>query len=151
MVVIATGVPTGPRSAMHWRTTFLRRGSLVHRRALSREGIADKGSSAAASGVAPGCLLAGEDEMLFEELHPYPSPGEALDQCAQIVQVPGQAVHAVHNDCVPVTDEPQQLGQLRPRGVPAGGLVGEHAVQGLALQLASLILVHRADPHVPMR
>lgn len=49
---------------------------------------------------------------------------------------------------VPVADKPQQLCQLRSRGVPAGGLVGKNPVQHLALKLAQLILVDRAYPHV---
>ncbi|GGH10071.1 hypothetical protein GCM10011577_38780 [Pseudarthrobacter polychromogenes] len=52
------------------------------------------------------------------------------------------------NNRVAVADEPEQFGQLRPCGVPAGGLVREDPVQDLALELAQLILIKGADPHV---
>lgn len=93
-------------------------------------------------------VLTGEDELFFEELHPHSAPGEALDECAQVIEVAGEPVHAVHDDGVPVADEPEQLGQLRPGGVLAGGFVGEDPVQDLAVELALLVLVNGADPYV---
>ena len=41
---------------------------------------------------------------------------------AQVIEVAGQAVHAVHHDSVSVPCEPQQLGQFRPGRVPPEAL-----------------------------
>lgn len=54
----------------------------------------------------------------------------------------------MYDDGVAVADEPQQFCQLRPRGVPARGFVGEDPVQDLAFELAQLVLVHAAHPNV---
>jgi hypothetical protein len=64
------------------------------------------------------------------------------------IEVAGEPVHAVDNHGVTVTDEPQQLCQLWPCGVPARGLVSENAGQDLALELAQFILVYAAHPQV---
>ena len=74
---------------------------------------------------------------------------QALDQGTQVIEVAGEPVHAVHNHGVPVAGEPQQLGQLWPGGVSAGGVVREDPVQNLAIELAFLVLVQRAYSHVP--
>jgi hypothetical protein len=55
----------------------------------------------------------------------------------------------VHDDCVPVTGEPQQLSKLRSGRVPARGFVREDPVQNLAVELALLVLLQRAYAHVP--
>ncbi|MET4590698.1 hypothetical protein ABIA70_002303 [Arthrobacter sp. 754] len=60
---------------------------------------------------------------------------------AQIVEVAGQSVHAVHDDCVAVAGKPQQFRELRPCGVPSEGFIGEDPVQNLAFELAFLVLV----------
>jgi hypothetical protein len=99
--------------------------------------------------VGHGGVLAGEDQTLFDELHPRTFACEALDESTQVIEVAGEPVHAVHDDGVPVTGEPQQLSKLRPGRVPARGFVHEDPVQNLAFELAFLVLVQRADPHVP--
>jgi hypothetical protein len=78
-----------------------------------------------------------------------PLAGQGLDNPTKVIEVAGEPVHAVHDDCVPVTGEPQQLSQLRSGRVPARGFVREDPVQNLAVELAFLVLVQRADPHVP--
>jgi hypothetical protein len=55
----------------------------------------------------------------------------------------------MHHDGVPISGEPQQVPELRPGSVPAGGLVRENPVQDLAFELAFLVLVQRAHPHTP--
>jgi hypothetical protein len=77
-----------------------------------------------------------------------PLRGEAPDQGAQVVQVAGGPVHAVHHD-VPVAGETQQFSQPRPGSVPAGGLICKDPVQNLDVELAFLVLVQSAHPHVP--
>ena len=69
-------------------------------------------------------------------------------QGAQVIEVPGEPVHAVHHDSVPVTGETQQFFQLRSGGVPAGSLVREDPVQHQSVELALLVLVQCAHPHV---
>jgi hypothetical protein len=77
------------------------------------------------------------------------SRGRRCRPCAQIIEVPGERVHAVHDHGVPVAGEPQQFRELWSCGVPAGGLVREDSVQNLAFELAFLVLIQRAHPHVP--
>jgi hypothetical protein len=55
----------------------------------------------------------------------------------------------VHQDRVPVTGETEEFGQLGPRHIPAGGLVGEHPVKDQALELPPFVLIQGADPYVP--
>jgi hypothetical protein len=96
-----------------------------------------------------GGVLPGEDQALLDELHPNPFAGQALDQCAQVIQVAGEPVHAVHRDRVTVAGEPQQLRELGPGSVPPGSLVREDPVQDQPVELASLVLIQSAYPHIP--
>jgi hypothetical protein len=91
-------------------------------------------SSAARSGVS----------VFFRPL--YPSFSEALNQGAEVIKVARETVHAMDDHGVAVANKAEQLGQLRPRGVPTGRLVCENPVQHLALELAQFILVHGAHP-----
>ena len=71
-----------------------------------------------------------------------------MDESTKIIKVPGKPVHAVYNYCVAVAGEAQQFGELGSGGVPAGGFVRKHPVKNLAFELAFLVLVQRAHPHV---
>jgi hypothetical protein len=86
--------------------------------------------------VGHGGVLPGEDQLFRDELHSDASTGGAPDQGAQVVQVAGEPIHAVHHHCVPVTCDAQQLGQFRSGRVPARGLVREDPLQNLAVKLA---------------
>lgn len=94
-----------------------------------------------------GGVLARENQQILKELTRTPC-GESVDKGSQVIEVAGESVHVVHNHRVPVAGEPQQLGQLRPVCVPAGGLVREYAVQNLAFELAFLVLVQRAHAYI---
>jgi hypothetical protein len=86
--------------------------------------------------------------VFLDELQAHAFMREPLDQGTQVIQVAGEPVHAVHDDGVPVTGEEQQLRQFRPGSVPARGLIRKDPVQNLAVELAFLVLVQGADPHI---
>lgn len=79
--------------------------------------------------------------MFFEEFDTHTFFGERLYQGPEVVQVPGEPVHAVHDESVAVADEAQELLALGAFCVLAGGLVREDPVQLDALQLALRVLV----------
>ena len=66
----------------------------------------------------------------------------------EVVQVPGELVHAVHEEGVAVPDEAQELLELGALDDLARGLVAEDPVQLHALELALRVLVQAADPDV---
>jgi len=74
--------------------------------------------------------------------------GQALHDAAQIIEVPGQPIHAVHHHRVALAHESQQRFQLRALSVLARCRVGEHASDLDVLQLAFRVLVEAADPDV---
>jgi hypothetical protein len=98
--------------------------------------------------VRHGGILPGEDQLFLDEFNPHTLPRQALDQGPQVIEVPGEPVHAVHDQGVPVPEEAQQLLQLRALRVLARGLVREGPVQLDALELADRVLVQTADPDV---
>ena len=94
-------------------------------------------------------VLAGEDQAFLYELNADTFAGEVLDESTEVIKVSGPAVHAVHHHGVTVTGDAKHLGELRFRGVPAGGLIREERVKNLALELALLVPLQRAYPYVP--
>jgi hypothetical protein len=99
--------------------------------------------------VGHGGVLAGEDQALLDELHPHAFAGQDLDKGTQVIEVPGEPVHAVDHNSVAIPGEPQQLRKLRSGSVPAGGLVREDPVQNYSFELAFLILVKSAYSDLP--
>lgn len=70
-------------------------------------------------------VLAGEDQPFLHELHPHSVPGEGLDQAAQIIQVPGEPVHAVDHHGVPLPGKGEEPLQFRTLGIFPGEAVGK--------------------------
>ena len=70
-------------------------------------------------------VLAGEGQVLLDELDAHAALGELLHDAAQVVEVAGQPIHAVHHDGVALAHEGEQRVQLRALGVLARRLVGE--------------------------
>ncbi len=93
-------------------------------------------------------VLAGEYQPLLQELDSHAALGQLLHQAAQVVEVAGQAIHAVHHHRVALADEAQQRFELGALGVLAGCLVGEHLAHLGLFQLAFRVLVEAADPDV---
>ncbi len=77
-----------------------------------------------------------------------PRLGQALHQAAQVVEVPRQAVHAVHHHRVALAHEGEQPFQLGALGVLAACLVGEHLVHLDVFELPFRVLVEAADADV---
>jgi hypothetical protein len=50
---------------------------------------------------------------------------------------------------IAVAGEPQQFGQLRSVGIPAGRLVREDPIQNQPVELALPVLVKRTHSHIP--
>jgi len=48
-----------------------------------------------------------------------------LDQPPQVVQVSGQAIHAVNNNSISLTGKGKKRLELRPLAILAGGFVGK--------------------------
>jgi hypothetical protein len=67
---------------------------------------------------------------------------------AQIVKVTGESVHRMHHDAVAVANEPDQLVELRPGDVLAGGFFGEQPIGVDAIELAIGVLVDAAHPDI---
>lgn len=86
--------------------------------------------------------------MLLDELDTYPSFRQPLHEGTKVIQVAGKPVHTVHHDYIPVTGEPKQFCQLRPRSFPAGSFVSKDSIQNLPLELTFLVLIKGADPDV---
>jgi hypothetical protein len=97
--------------------------------------------------LAMGGVLSGEKEAFLDELHPHTVTGQALDQGTQVIEVACEPVHAVHQDRTPSRAKPRSSRKLRPGGVPAGDLAGEHPVQDLTVEVSFLVLVQRAHAH----
>lgn len=57
-------------------------------------------------------ILAGEGEALFQELDPDAASGKRLHQPTQIIEVAGEAIHAVHDYRVAFADEGQHGFEL---------------------------------------
>lgn len=93
-------------------------------------------------------VLAGEYQPFLQELDAHAALGQLLHQAAQVVEVAGQAIHAVHHHGVALADEAQQRFELGALGVLARGLVGEHLAHLCLFQLAFRVLVEAADPDV---
>jgi hypothetical protein len=73
---------------------------------------------------------------------------QPLHQRSEVIQVPGESVHAAHHQGVAVPDEAQELLELGALDVLARGFVGEDPVQLNALELAHGVLVQAADPDI---
>jgi hypothetical protein len=86
--------------------------------------------------------------VFFQEFNLDAAPGESLDDAAEVVEVAGEAVHAVDNHRIAFTDEGEEGIELRAAGILAGGFIGEDAVEFNAVQLAIGILVGAADADV---
>jgi hypothetical protein len=76
---------------------------------------------------------------------------QPLDEGAQVIEVAGEPVHAVHNQDVPVAGESQQFRELWAARVSARGPVCEDPVQNQAFKLAFLVLIQRAPRTYPIR
>jgi hypothetical protein len=59
-------------------------------------------------------VVAGECQVLRDELDPDALFGQATYQTPEVVEVAGQPVHRVHDHRVAVADEPEQRVELRP-------------------------------------
>ncbi len=93
-------------------------------------------------------ILAGEREVLLDELDADATPRQCLHDGAKVVEIAREAVHAVDDHRIAGAGERGQRLQLRPFGVLARSLVGKPAVQRNVLKLPFGILVIRADAHV---
>jgi len=75
-------------------------------------------------------------------------PGLLVHNLAQIIEVAGEAIHAVHDDRIPLAREAQQGIELGPRDILARCFVGEGAVHRNLFELAVRVLVEGADPDI---
>jgi hypothetical protein len=90
----------------------------------------------------------GESDAFSHELNPDTSIGERLDEPAQVVEIAREAVHAVHDHGIALTDERQHGFKLGPVDIFARGLVGKNPVERNTVQLAIDILIECTDPDV---
>src|SRR5664280_1551392 len=93
-------------------------------------------------------VLAGEDELLFGELHGHAPSGQLPHDPPEVLKVAGQAVHRVHDDGVALADEAEHRRELRTSDVFARRGVGEVAAPHDPVQLPANVLVEAADPDV---
>ena len=73
-------------------------------------------------------VLAGEGQVLLQERSAHTARGEELHQPPQIVEVAGQAIHAVDHDRIALADEGEQRCQRWPLSILPGGRVRIHAI-----------------------
>ena len=93
-------------------------------------------------------VLAGEGQVLLDELDAYAAPGQLPHDAPQVVQVASQPIHAVHDHRVGLAHETEQPFQFRTLRVLSRSLVGKDPVEGDLLQLAFRVLVDAAHPDV---
>jgi len=93
-------------------------------------------------------ILAGKAQAFLDELDADAALGELLHQAAQVVQVAGQAIHAVHHHRIALARERHHGIELRPMGVLPGRLVNEMPVHLDVIELAFRVLVKTADPDI---
>ena len=93
-------------------------------------------------------VLAREDQALLEKRTPHPAPGQPLHQPAQVVEVPRQAVHAVHHHRVALAHVRLHRVQFEPLGVLARGLVDEELAGPERFDLTVRVLLEAADSDV---
>ncbi len=84
----------------------------------------------------------------LDELDPDTPFGQHLHQSPQVVQIPSQAIHAVHNNRIALTGEGKERLELRPLGILARGFVGKDLIERNILQLPSGVLIETADPDI---
>jgi hypothetical protein len=87
--------------------------------------------------------------VFLDELDLRSFAGQALHQGTQVIKVPCEAVHAVHDHGVPIAREAQEFRQLWSGCIPAGGLVSEDSIQDQTVELALLVLFQGTHAHVP--
>lgn len=66
----------------------------------------------------------------------------------QIIQVVGEAIHAVHHQGIAIADLAEQGFEQRTLGVLARSLVGENLAHLGAFQLPVRVLIEGADPDI---
>ena len=93
-------------------------------------------------------LLAGGGELFDDEVDRDSLPGQLRDDRAEVVQVPGEAVHRVHDHGVALAHEVHQRCELGAGHVSPRGPLDEGAIDGHPLELASSALVEGAHPDV---
>jgi hypothetical protein len=93
-------------------------------------------------------LLAGGGERLGAEVDRDSLPGQLRDDRAQVVEVPGEAVHRVHDHGAALGHDVHQRLELGPGHVSPRGPLDEGAIDGHPLELASSALVEGAHPDV---
>jgi hypothetical protein len=93
-------------------------------------------------------VLAGEGQLLLDELHSHSAARQGAHQGAQVIEVAGETVHRVHDHRVALADEGEHRLQLRPGSAPAQGAVSERPIQRHAVELPGDVLVQAADPGV---
>ena len=93
-------------------------------------------------------VFAREREVLLHELDPHPSTSQRFHKSTKVVEIACQPIHTVDHNCVAITDEFEQLLELRPEYVLAGGLVGEDLVDVDPVELSLGVLVKAADADV---
>ncbi len=93
-------------------------------------------------------ILTGEGQAFFDELDAHTSPGQLLHKVAQVIEVAGQAIHAVHHHRISFAHEGQQRVKFWALGVLARCLVGEYLSDFDLFQLPLRVLVEAADPDV---
>jgi len=71
--------------------------------------------------------------------------GEPQDHLPQIVQVAGQPIHGVTDDCIALTHVPRQLFKLWSVEILARSLLYKPLVELDAIELPQLFLIERAD------
>jgi len=126
--------------------TFLGSGRIaLHNRALR---IIGKGAHHREQETGHRRVLAGESEALLEKLDLRALAGQGVDDPAQVIEVTGEAVHAVDDDGVAPARKAQHEFQLRTLGVFARGFIGEGLIERDAVQLPLCLLVQGADPDV---
>jgi hypothetical protein len=88
-------------------------------------------------GVSP----AGEGQVLLQERDTHPALGEGLHEPPQVVEVAGQAIHAVDHHCIALTHEGEQRCQRGPCGIFPGGRICIHAIPLHLLQVPLGVLL----------
>ena len=93
-------------------------------------------------------LLAGGGELFGDDVERDSLPGQLRDDRAEVVEVPGEAVHRVHEHGVAVAHEVHQRCELGSVHVSPRGPLDEGAIHGHTLELAGSALVEGAHPDV---
>jgi hypothetical protein len=84
-------------------------------------------------------LLAGGGELFDDEVDRDSLPGQLRDDRAEVVQVPGEAVHRVHDHGVAVAHEVHQRCELGAGYVSPRDPLDEGAIDGHTLELAGML------------